>query len=103
MTVVNFECYIMSIGMQNLRPTGKFNIVRKMTDKNKKWIESKKKFHLSDIHIQMARELGMNPKKFGSLSNHKQEKWKSPLPDFIEELYFKSFKKDRPDIIKKLK
>jgi len=51
----------------------------------------------------MARELGMNPKKFGSLANHKQEKWKSPLPDFIEELYCKSFKKDRPDIIKKLK
>ena len=74
-----------------------------MTDKNKKWIEAKKKFHLSDIHIQMARELGMNPTKFGSLANHKQEKWKSPLPDFIEELYVKSFKKDRPDIIKKLK
>jgi hypothetical protein len=29
MTVVNFELYIMSIGMQNPRPTGKFNIVRK--------------------------------------------------------------------------
>ena len=69
---------------------------------NKKWIEAKKRFHLSDTHIQMARELGMNPKKFGSLANHKQEKWKSPLPDFIEELYFKSFKKDRPDVIKKL-
>jgi len=25
-----------------------------MTDKNKKWIEAKKKFHLFDIHIQMA-------------------------------------------------
>ena len=74
-----------------------------MTDKNKKWIEAKKQFHLSDIHIQMARELGMNPKKFGGLANYKQEKWKSPLAEFIEELYFKSFKKDRPDIIKKLK
>ena len=74
-----------------------------MKDKNTKWIEAKKKFHLSDIHIQMARELVMNPKKFGGMANHKQEKWKSPLPDFIEELYFKRFKKDRPDIIKKLK
>jgi len=73
-----------------------------MIDKNKKWIEAKKKFHLSDTHIQMARELGMNPRKFGSLANHKQEKWKAPLPDFIEELYFKRFKKEKPEVIKKL-
>jgi hypothetical protein len=74
-----------------------------MNDKNKKWIEAKKKFRLSDIHIQMARELGMNPKKFGSLANHKQERWKAPLPDFIEDLYCKRFKKDQPDIINQLK
>ena len=73
-----------------------------MIDKNKKWIDAKKKFRLSDTHIQMARELGMNPMKFGSIANHKQEKWKTPLPEFIEEIYFKRFKKDRPDIIKKL-
>ncbi|GBD88897.1 hypothetical protein BMS3Abin03_02839 [bacterium BMS3Abin03] len=70
--------------------------------KNKKWIDAKNKFHLSDTHIQMARELGMNPKKFGSLANHKQEKWKAPLSEFIEDIYFKRFKKETPDIIKKL-
>lgn len=64
-------------------------------------MDAKKKFHLSDIQIQMARELGMNPKKFGSLANHKQEKWKSPLPIFIEDLYFKRFKKEKPDVVKK--
>jgi hypothetical protein len=48
----------------------------------------------------MARELGMNPKKFGKLANHKQEPWKLALPDFIEELYFKRFKKDRPVVVK---
>jgi hypothetical protein len=74
-----------------------------MDDKNKKWIEAKKKFRLSDTHIQMARELGMNPKKFGSLANHKQEPWKAPLPDFIEDIYFKRFKKDKPDVVKRLK
>ena len=74
-----------------------------MTDKNNNWIEAKKKFKLSDTHIQMAQELGMNPKKFGSLSNHKQEPWKVPLPDFIEDIYFKRFKKDKPDVVKKLK
>ena len=55
------------------------------------------------ILIQMARELVMNPKKFGSLANYKQEPWKAPLPDFIEDIYFKTFKKDKPDIVKKLK
>ena len=73
-----------------------------MNNKDQKWIEAKKKFRLSDTHIQMAKELGMNPQKFGSLANHKQEKWKAPLPDFIEELYFKRFKKEKPEVIKKL-
>ena len=39
--------------------------------------------------LNMARELGLNPKKFGDLANHKQEPWKLPLPDYIEELYLK--------------
>ena len=56
-----------------------------MSNKAQEWLDAKKKFRLSDMHIQMARELGMNPKKFGSLANHKQEKWKAPLPEFIEE------------------
>jgi hypothetical protein len=73
-----------------------------MNNKDSKWIEAKKKYHLSDTHIQMARELGMNPQKFGGLANHKQEPWKAPLPDFIEELYFKRFKKEKPEVIKKL-
>jgi hypothetical protein len=78
-------------------------ISKNMTDKNKIWIEAKKKYHLSDTHIQMARELGMNPKKFGGLANHKQEQWKAPLPDFIEDLYYKRFKKEKPEIVKILK
>jgi hypothetical protein len=73
-----------------------------LSNKFQAWIEAKKKYRLSDVQIQMARELGMNPKKFGSLANHKQEPWKAPLPVFIEELYFKRFKKERPDVITKL-
>jgi len=38
-----------------------------------KWIDVRKIYHLSHAHIQMARELGMNPKKFGKKANHKQE------------------------------
>lgn len=63
------------------------------TIKDQVWVEAKHKFRLSDWHIKMAKELGLNPKKFGSLANHKQEPWKAPLPDFIEELYEKRFKK----------
>jgi hypothetical protein len=49
-----------------------------------RWIEARKRFHLSHAQVQMARELGMNPRKLGSLANHKQEPWKAPLPVFIE-------------------
>ena len=66
---------------------------KKIPVKDQIWINARKQFRLSDAHIQMARELGMNPKKFGKLANHKQEPWKLPLPDFVEELYFKRFKK----------
>jgi hypothetical protein len=66
------------------------------------WIEIKKKYHLTDAQIQMARELGLNPKKFGGLANTRQEPWKKPLPEFIEELYFKRFGKRQPDAVKNL-
>jgi hypothetical protein len=51
------------------------------------WIEARQRFHLSHAHIQMARELGMNPRKFGKIANHRQEPWKAPLPEFIAHLY----------------
>lgn len=60
------------------------------------WIDAKRRFKLSHMHIQMARELGMNPKKFGSLANEKQEPWKAPLHEFIAHCYFKSFHRTEP-------
>lgn len=71
-----------------------------MADKLEKWLVAKKKFRLSDMHIQMARELGLNPEKFGKLDNHKQEPWKAPLKDFIEDIYRNRFRKPEPDTIK---
>ena len=58
------------------------------------WKKAKRQHDLTDMHIQMARDLGLNPKKFGSIANHKQQPWKSSLPDFIEDLFFKHFKKN---------
>ena len=50
----------------------------------------------------MAREVGLNPKKLGKMANNDQEPWKEPLPDYIETLYRKHFKKDRPDNIRSI-
>jgi hypothetical protein len=66
------------------------------------WVDARKRYKLSDAHIQMARELGMNPKKFGKLDNHDQEPWKAPLPIFIEHLYFKNFGKERPENVRSI-
>jgi hypothetical protein len=60
------------------------------------WIDARKKFRLSHAQVQMARELGLNPKNFGKLANNRQEPWKIPLPQYIEHLYRKHFKKDHP-------
>jgi hypothetical protein len=74
----------------------------KIPEKLQAWIDARKKYHLSHAHIQMARELGLNPRKFGKIANHRQEPWKAPLPVFIEDIYFKRFKKRRPDNIKSI-
>ncbi len=60
------------------------------------WIEARKKYRLSHAQVQMARELGLNPKKIGGLANHKQEPWKMPLPEYIGYLFEKHFKKSQP-------
>ena len=64
------------------------------TEKDKRWELVKKKYRLSNEILLMAKQLGLNPKKIGSLANHKQEPWKAPLPDFIRSLYKKRFGKE---------
>lgn len=60
------------------------------------WIEARKRHRLSHAQVQMARELGMNPKKLGGIDNHRQEPWKAPLPQFIEHLYRRRFGREAP-------
>jgi len=67
------------------------------------WIDARKRHRLSHEQVQMARELGLNPKKLGKLDNHHQEPWKLPLSVFIEKLYRKRFGKDRPDVVSRSK
>ena len=72
---------------------------RNLNQKMQAWIDARRRHHLSHAQVQMAQELGMNPKKFGKLDNHKQEPWKTPLRQFIEDLYFNRFGKERPDVV----
>lgn len=72
---------------------------KKPNQKLQAWIDARKRHHLSHAQVQMARELGLNPAKLGKLDNHKEERWKSPLSQFIEELYFKRFGKSAPDVV----
>ena len=66
------------------------------------WFEARRRFKLSHARVQMARELGMNPKKFGSLANESQEQWKVPLRKFIAQCYFKRFGRSEPGHVRSL-
>ena len=66
------------------------------------WLEARRRYQLSDAHVQMARELGLNPEKLGKLANSRQERWKAPLPEFIEELYLKRFGRARPEQVRSI-
>jgi hypothetical protein len=61
------------------------------------WIEARKRYRLSHAVVQMARELGMNPRKLDGHANTRQEPWKLPFQEYISELYSRRFGKDIPD------
>jgi hypothetical protein len=69
----------------------------RIPNKLQPWVEARTRFRLSHAHVQMARELGMNPRKLGGIANHKQQLWKVPLPVFIENLYEERFGRSRPE------
>lgn len=71
-------------------------------DEYRIWIEMRRHYHLTVTQIQMARELGLNPRKFGKIANENQEPWKIPLPQFIEAIYLKRFHKNQPDIVQSI-
>ena len=73
-----------------------------ISNKLRPWIEARKKYHLSHAQIQMARELGMDPKSFKKLSGNKQEPWKLSLPAYIGKLFKKRFGKNLPDDVRSI-
>ena len=79
-----------------------FRVATKKTKPNQKmqaWIDARRRRRLSHAQVQMARELGMNPKKLGQKDNHDQEPWKMPLGQFIEDLYRRRFGKEGPESV----
>jgi hypothetical protein len=63
--------------------------------RDRQWELAAKRHRLSVEQVRMARALGLNPTKLGSLDNHRQEPWKAPLPQFIADLYAKRFGRAR--------
>lgn len=83
---------------------GDLRMVKKVAipQKYQVWIDARKRYRLTDAQVQMARELGLNPNKFGKLANEKQEPWKKPLPEFIEEIYLKRFGRSMPEVVRSI-
>lgn len=68
--------------------------------KNKKkdelWKEAYKKCRLSTKHIQMAKELGLNPRSLIKNIPNPKQKWKIPVREWIEQMYAKRFNLTSP-------
>ena len=60
------------------------------------WKNAKKICRLNAQQVEMARALGMNPKKLPGLRPSPQQRWKLPVGEFIEDRYQKRFG-DLPD------
>jgi hypothetical protein len=55
------------------------------------WRKATKICQLNARQVEMARALGMNPKKLPSLRPSPQQRWKLPVGEFIEACYWKRF------------
>jgi len=58
---------------------------KKYTDEM--WKEAKKKARLNDQTIQMAKELELSPKSIIKNIPNKNQRWKSPVHEWIRDMY----------------
>jgi len=69
---------------------------KKKQPKNKRdrlWIEAKRRCRLNDNDIQIAKELGLNPRSLIKNIPSKTEQWKLPVKDWIHQMYQKRHEK----------
>jgi len=62
-----------------------------MNKKNRdvEWAEAKKKCRLNNETLQMAKEMGLNPRSLIKNIPNKSEQWKSPVSDWLQDMYEK--------------
>jgi hypothetical protein len=65
--------------------------LKKVDQKTRDWMDARKRHRLTDVQVAMARALGMQPRSLGKLDNDRQEPWKLPLAEFIEDQYVRRF------------
>ena len=68
---------------------------KKLSPKYQIWIDARKNYRLTHVQIQMARELGYNPKMLKKI--FEDESLKLPLHLYIEEKYKEEFKREKPE------
>jgi hypothetical protein len=72
-------------------------MAKRRADDEKAWKDAKAICRLTARQVEMARALGMNPKKLPGLRPSPQQRWKLPVGAFIVECYRKRFGKTTRD------
>jgi hypothetical protein len=73
--------------------------MKETADQLQVWVKAKRRCGLTDAHVQMARELRMNPQRLTESASTVQGLTQTPLAQRIESLYLRRFKKPRPDSV----
>ena len=55
------------------------------------WAEAKKRCRLNSATIQMAKELGLSPKSLLKNIPNKNQQWKAPVYEWIQDMYEDKF------------
>jgi hypothetical protein len=77
--------------------------MKETADQLQLWVRVKRQCALTDAHVQMARELGMNPKRLTESQSATQGLTQPSLSQRIENLYLKRFKRPLPDAVAPLR
>lgn len=67
------------------------------------WIAAADRLSLADVHIQMARELGLSPDELFELAKRSPDDGRAPLHAYLYILYERKFRRARPERVKPLR
>jgi hypothetical protein len=73
-----------------------------LPEKLQDWVDARNRHGLSHAQIEMARELGFQPKSLSKIDDSKNKPWKDPLPFYLESLYFKKFGRESPEVVRSI-